>query len=117
VKRASISAALASRARWLAPLAALGVAAGVLVFDRDGGVFALLGMRGRVVAAEGDLRRAEARRAGLLERIGALRNDELAVESAAREQLGMLRDGELVLRWSEPDASARDPEAPGAAVD
>jgi cell division protein FtsB len=117
VKRPSIAAALARRARWLAPLVALGVAAGVLVFDRDGGVFALLGLRARVVGAEGELRDAEARRARLLERIAALRNDELAVESAAREQLGMLRDGELWLRWSERDAATRDPEAPGAAVD
>jgi cell division protein FtsB len=117
VKRPSIAAALARRARWLAPLAALGVAAGVLLFDRDGGVFALLAMHARVVGAEGELRQAEARRAGLLERIAALRSDELAVESAAREQLGMLRDGEIWLRWSEPAAAAREPEAPGAAVD
>jgi cell division protein FtsB len=117
MKRPGIVAALARRARWLAPLAALGVAAGLLAFDGDGGVFELLRMRARVVGAEGELRDAEARRAGLLERIAALRSDELAVEAAAREQLGMLRDGELVLRWSERDAAARDPEAPGAAVD
>lgn len=117
MKRREVAAALARRARWLAPLAALGVAAGVLVFDRDGGAFALLGMHGRVAGAEDELRDAEARRASLLERIAVLRNDELAVESAAREQLGMVRDGELVLRWSERDAAAHDPEPPGAAVD
>jgi cell division protein FtsB len=117
VKPRAVAAALALRARWLAPLAALGVAAGVLVFDRDGGAFALLGMHGRVAGAEDQLRDAEARRAALLERIASLRNDELAVESAAREQLGMVRDGEIWLRWSEPDAAARAAEAPGAAVD
>lgn len=114
---AAAKRALAQRARWLAPLVALIVAIGVLLFDTDGGAFALLDLRRRVAAAERHLESVELRRASLLDRIARLRGDDLAVEAAAREQLGMLRDGELVLRWSDRDAAAPAPDAARDASD
>ncbi len=110
MKRAALPPALAQQARWLAPLVALGVAVGVLLFDGDAGAFALLGLRSRVAAADSHVRAAEARREDLYQSIGALRRDDLAIEAAAREQLGMLRDGELVLRWADPPAHPSAPE-------
>ena len=72
---------------------------GVLLFDRDTGLFPLLDARQQVRDAEAGVHATEVERRRLLVRVEALRSDPFAVETEARRKLGMLRDGERVIRW------------------
>ena len=66
----------------------------------------LLELHRTVAESRQQIEALEQERDALRQRIRALRSDPLAVETAAREQLGMLRPGERVLRW-DPDGIAR----------
>jgi cell division protein FtsB len=83
----------------LALLAGLLGAAFVLLADSETGLLAWRDAAGRVARAEArtDEMRAEVER--LRREIRGLRGDPLAVERAARERLGMVRPGEVVLHW------------------
>jgi cell division protein FtsB len=85
----------------LAPLLALVAALGVLLLDRETGLMRLAGLRAEAQLRRGKVADLDAQRIGLARRIERLRDQPLAVESEAREQLGMLRPGEIVVRWSE----------------
>jgi cell division protein FtsB len=100
--------ALARRAAWLAPATALVTAGALLVLDRDTGLGALIELLGRVARAESGLAAARAERAALVQEVRSLRADPLAVERVAREQLGMVREGEVVLRFPPEEPSAAD---------
>jgi cell division protein FtsB len=100
--------ALLRRAAWLAPASALVTAGALLVLDRDTGLAALLELSQRVLRAESGLATARAERAALVREVHALRSDPFAVEVLAREQLGMVREGELVLRWEAEAPLAAD---------
>jgi cell division protein FtsB len=73
-------------------------AGGVLISDERGGLGALLELRTQVRGARerGVHLQAEERR--LEAEIQRLREDDFAVESAARSALGMVRPGEIVVR-------------------
>jgi len=99
---------LARRATWLAPATALVTAGAILVLDRDTGLPALLELTARVARAESSLAAARAERAGLVREVHLLRSDPFELEVVAREQLGMVRTGEIVLRWEAAEPAASD---------
>lgn len=86
------------RAALLALGVALGTAGGILLFDGKTGLFPLLGLIEDVRAAEARVTAGEGERRRLIREIRALRTDPLAVEAVAREKLGMVRPGEIVVR-------------------
>ena len=83
----------------LASATVLAAALGVLVLDRETGLFPLLDLSEQVQRAELGAEEVARERVRLLEQIEALRSDPLAVEAQAREKLGMVRDGEVVVRF------------------
>ena len=102
-KRAAPARAKKKRARGIArnALIVVGVAAALLAagfLDRDAGVGHWLDLRRDATAAKGRIAESEARiRAHQVESAG-LRNDPLAIEAAIREDLGLARPGEWVVR-------------------
>ncbi len=88
---------------WIAP--ALGVAAALttLLLDRETGIVPLLGLGGEASRLELRVEALVAERARLRARVVALQSDPLEVEALARERLGMVRPGELVLRLAGAD--------------
>jgi cell division protein FtsB len=95
--------------RWGVPLLAsalaLAAALAVLVLDRETGLFPLLELSGQVRSAEEDTDAAARERLRLIDQIGALRSDPLAVEAEARDKLGMVREGEVVVRFGQGEPS------------
>lgn len=89
--------------RWgvplLASVMALAAAGAVLLLDRETGLFPLIELSDQVRHAEDDAAAAVRERIRLIDQIGALRSDPLAVEAEAREKLGMVREGEVVVRF------------------
>lgn len=88
---------------WIAPLLVVLAAVATLLLDRETGVLPLLELRAeaeRVGVQVSDLR---AERDRLRGRVVALQGDPLEIEALAREQLGMVRPGERVLRWAGAD--------------
>ncbi len=81
-------------------------AGAVLLSDRDTGLFPLLVARQQVRDAEAGAQATGAERRRLLRRVEALRSDPFAVEAEARRKLGMLREGERVIRWRDGPAGA-----------
>jgi cell division protein FtsB len=87
--------------RWLLPPAlCLVLAVASLALDDEKGAELLLDLHRAVRAGEARVLTLEAEREGLLARIRGLRSDPLQLEVVAREKLGMVRPGELVIRWS-----------------
>jgi cell division protein FtsB len=83
---------------WLGPLAAL-LGAGVALFhDGENGVRAIFHLERELAAADLRLDRLREERAELLLRAERLRADPLEIEAAARQSLGMVRPGEIVVR-------------------
>ena len=85
----------------LAPLLALVAAGAILAADRETGLLPLARIRDAVEARRSHVRDLELERTQLTRQIRRLRSDPFAIEQAAREELGMLRPGELVVRWPE----------------
>ncbi len=83
----------------LAPALSLLAASAILVTDRQTGLLALARLGEEVSATRDELYAMRRERARLTGQIRRLRAQPLAIETAAREQLGMLRPGELVVRW------------------
>ena len=84
---------------WLGvPLLAFAAAMGLLALDETQGLRELQALRGRVLRAEQRVQALEARRDALASEIHTLRHDELAIESVARESLGLVRRDEVVVR-------------------
>ena len=89
----------ARRLVWLAvPLLALAGAALVLALDERHGLRELFALYESVERTEKRVRALEDRRDELASEIRALRSDELAIEAVARESLGWVRPGEVVVR-------------------
>jgi cell division protein FtsB len=101
-------AVLGRRATWLAPATALVTAGALLLLDGDTGLGSLLEISRRVERAEERLAAARAERARLVREVKALRSDPYELEVIAREQLGMVRPGEIVLRWEPAEPAAAD---------
>jgi cell division protein FtsB len=91
---------------FLAPLGGLALAAAFLAVDSENGLRRLLSMRIR--AAELDVRIADlqGQRERLERSVKGLRTDPLAVERLAREKLGLVREGETIVRLPEVGAPA-----------
>lgn len=89
--------------RQLAGLAALALCAALfrVGLDRDAGVGVLWDLDGAVRDREAGIARLELERAKLIDQIHALRDDPLALERVARERLGLVRPGEVVIRWAD----------------
>ena len=83
------------------PLAALVLAVGWLWLDKDTGIQPWLALRADVGRDRARVAGLERERSDLLLRTRRLRSDSLAVEAVARERLGMVRPGELVIQWRE----------------
>jgi cell division protein FtsB len=92
---------------WIGPLAALVGAAFALLYDADNGLRAMWGVKGEIRQVEDRLSVLWSERARLVKRAERLRTDPFEIESVARESLGMVRPGEIVVRLrtgnSQPD--------------
>jgi len=88
------------KAIWVGPLLLVVAAAATLALDRATGVVQLMRLAREVEEAEADLEVLIAERDDLRSRARRLREDPREIEWVAREQLGMVRPGELVVRWS-----------------
>ena len=86
-------------------LAAIGIIAGLylagsFVFDRFG-VRSLLDLLQTRHSLEYELSSLDAKRRGLQQEADALRHDPFRIEQIAREQLGMVREGETVYQFQD----------------
>jgi cell division protein FtsB len=88
---------------WIGPALVVGVAAATLALDGKTGLVPLVDLWSEVSQLQDDVRDLEAERDALRERARALKTDPLEVEALAREDLGMVRPGEVVLRLTTPD--------------
>lgn len=82
----------------------------------DKGVLQLWRLRADVEALHRDVQALEAENERLSRAIAELRDDPSVLERIAREELGLVRPGERVLRFpksARPDAAAESPAAPG----
>jgi cell division protein FtsB len=70
--------------------------------DGRNGLVQLVRIRGRALHLEARLGELERERSELTQTVHRLRSDPLAVERLAREKLGLVRPGELVIRLGEP---------------
>ncbi len=85
----------------LGPLLALAACLAILATDRQTGLAALLALSEQVARARDSVDDLARERDELSRRVRRLRGDPLAIEAAAREQLGMVRPGEIVIRWAD----------------
>ena len=93
-------AAVASPKRWLwvGPLAALAGAAFALLYDADNGLRAMLAVKTEIRHVDQRIAVLWSERRELVARAERLRTDAFEIESVARESLGMVRPGEIVVR-------------------
>lgn len=101
------------RPGWIV-LAVLGGLAVTAVFG-DAGVFALRHLRGELAALRREVEALEAENARLAQAIAELREDPAVIERIAREELGLVRPGERVLRFprsARPGGPAPPPPSP-----
>jgi cell division protein FtsB len=84
----------------VAPVLAIVLALASLAFDEQRSVQLLWELRRAVSAERARVDGLERERGLLLAEIRALRTDPGAVEAVAREKLGMVRPGEIVIRWN-----------------
>ncbi len=103
-RRASLRAVF-----WIGPLAALLGAAGALFYDAESGLRAVFHLHGELDSADVRLDRLHEERADLQLRAERLRSDPLEIETVARESLGMVRPGEIVVRLPRSPAPAERP--------
>lgn len=83
---------------WIGPLAALVGAAFALLYDADNGLRAVFSVRAELARAEARVAKLYEERVELVDRADRLRSDPFEIESVARESLGMVRPGEMVVR-------------------
>ena len=83
---------------WIGPLAALAGAAFALLYDADNGLRAVFKVNAELEHADERVAVLWSERTELVERAERLRTDPFEIESVARESLGMVRPGEIVVR-------------------
>jgi cell division protein FtsB len=88
---------------WIAPALVVAAALAILLLDRETGIVPLASLRGEVSRIEARVEALAAERGRLRSRVVALQTDPLEVEALARERLGMVRPGEVVLRLAGAD--------------
>jgi cell division protein FtsB len=86
-----------TRPGWIV-VGALFVLAVMAIFG-DNGALALRRLRGEVSTLVREVRALEAKNERLSRAIGELQNDPAVIERIAREELGLVRPGERVLRF------------------
>jgi len=74
-----------------------------VVFFGDTGLVSILRMRSMARSLEGDIRILEEAKAETAERKAALESDPETIERVAREEYGMIREGERVYRFVDED--------------
>jgi cell division protein FtsB len=104
------------RIRWrpyvLAPVIGVGIAGALLAVDGRNGLAQFVGLRARTQHMETCLTELEVERSQLVRTVHRLRKDPLAVERLAREKLGLVQPGELVIRLGNGPA-----DGPGLSTD
>ena len=83
---------------WIGPLAALAGAAFALLYDADNGLRAVFSVKAELERADARIAKLWSERVELVEQAERLRTDSFEIESVARESLGMVRPGEIVVR-------------------
>ncbi len=99
-----------ARSRWAAalvgPSLVLLVAGATLAVDRERGILPLLDVAERVRGAEARVEALAQERQQLIRHVRGLRSDPYEIEATARAKLGMVRPGEVVIRFEGEGASA-----------
>ena len=88
---------------WIAPALVVAAAIVTLLLDRETGIVPLASLGAEVGRLEARVEALAAERGRLRSRVVALQTDPLEVEALARERLGMVRPGEVVLRLAGAD--------------
>ena len=83
---------------WLAPLLVLAAALVTLALDTQTGLVPLVELWREAGRVEAEVRALETERDTLRARALALKTEPIEIEALARERLGMVRPGEVVLR-------------------
>ncbi len=86
------------RTTWLAPLV-LGAVAGIAVADGESGIPMWFRLRDDVAEASQRVQVLTRRNAALQTQIDALEREPFALERAIREDLGLARPGEILVRF------------------
>jgi cell division protein FtsB len=86
------------RLLWIGPLAAIVGAAVALLYDADNGLRTVFSVKAELRRADARLAQLYAEHTDLVGRADRLRADPFEIESVARESLGMVRPGEIVVR-------------------
>jgi len=87
------------RRSWLGPVCAGVAAAVILLLDSHTGIVPLAKLRTAAAALDGQVQTLEARQLALRLSAARLRDDPLEIEAVARKSLGMVRPGEIVVRF------------------
>ena len=99
---------------------ALGIVLVLAVVDGvfgDRGVFANMEQRESLTTLQASIDELHAQNAALTDDIRRLREDESAVEELAREELGLIKDGELLIILRDaPEKAPASSSAPAAAA-
>jgi cell division protein FtsB len=90
------------RVATLLPIGAALWALGLLLLDAENGLSSFFAIRHDVTEAQRELAALVAERDALASEVQALQVDAFEIERRAREDLGMLRPGERMLRWAPP---------------
>lgn len=88
------------RAYWLVP-AVMAAGLALVMLDQESGFPAWLRLRGELSASEARIAVLSARAETLRNEIEALEQDPFALERAIREELGLARPGERIVRFTE----------------
>lgn len=86
------------KAYWLVP-AVLAAGLGIVVLDQKSGLPAWLRLQDELAASKARIAALSARAETLRSEIAALEKDPFALERAIREELGLARPGERVVRF------------------
>lgn len=98
-RQASRARASWGRATALIALAPLAAGAGWLWLDQSSGLRPLWRARAELVQERERIGGLARERGELLGKVRRLRSEPLALEAEARERLGMVRPGEIVIQW------------------
>lgn len=99
-----------SRLRWLPALLGPGLvlllAGATLAVDRDRGILPMLDVAEQVRGARALVEELAQEREQLIQHVRGLRSNPYEIEAVARVKLGMVRPGEVVIRFEDEGATA-----------
>ena len=91
-------------------LGLLVLAAYYALFGGEYSVFEVRATRARIAEQEAELERLRHQIDSLRARADSLESDPAVLERIARERFGMIRDGEVLYRFAEPDSTEEGAE-------